>query len=380
MNKQESVQTHHGKLVAQYRNYMNMTQHDLAEAMSVSLRTIQRMEKEAVIEDRERRRFLVALLGIPAAYMGFTEEQQPKDKTILSFNDDPMSFIEDMVTHRWKIHLMGGPLSAAQGLERVVKEVEYFAQKVSGNQWRQRAQAQLCMAYQLYGSVIGDMMQYDKASKIYQHAFVIAKELDDIELMASIRVREGIVFMRKDNPLQAISSLNASYQLVNGQGLAHLRGDILTLLSEAYAKAKQPQECWRAIGLAENVLQQQQPLRDRSYRIFTPAIVAAHKGVDALLLHDYDRAVVLIDKSLEIYNPTLTPGRARLLARKAEAYYGKREIEECCSLATEALKLAHSVGAKNTIARVKNLHTSLAQSQWKKEPDVIRLGIALASS
>jgi tetratricopeptide (TPR) repeat protein len=251
---------------------------------------------------------------------------------------------------------------------------------VAKNQWHQRAQAQLCMVYQLYGSVVGDMMQYDRALKIYQHAFEIAKELDDIELMASIRVREGIVFMRKDKPLQAISSLNASYHLVNGQGLSHLRGNTLTVLSEAYAKANQPQECWRAIGLAESVLHQRLPLRDRSYRIFNPAIVAAHKGVDALLLHDYDRALVLIDKSLEIYNPTLTPARARLLARKAEAYYGRREIGECCSLATEALKLAHSVGARNTIARVKNLHTSLAQSQWRKEPDVIRLGIALASS
>ncbi|MBV9259441.1 MAG: helix-turn-helix transcriptional regulator [Ktedonobacteraceae bacterium] len=380
MNNQGMIQAHQGKLVAQYRSYMKMTQHDLADALGVSLRTIQRMEKEAVIEDRERRRFLVALLGIPAAYMGFAEEQQTKDETMLLFNNDPMSFIEDTVTHRWKTHLMGGPLSAARGLERVVKEVEHFAQKVSGKQWHQRAQAQLCMVYQLYGSVLGDMMEYDKALKIYQHAFQVARELNDVELMAAVRVREGIVFMRKEKPRQAISSLNASYQLVNGQGLSRLRGDVLTLLSEAYAKANQPQECWRAIGLAESVLQQPSPLRDRSYRIFNPAIVAAHKGVDALLLHDYDRAIVLFDKSLKIYNPTLTPGRARLLARKAEAYYGKGEVGECSSLALEALSLARSVGASNTITRVKNLHASLEQSRWRKEPDVIHLGIALASS
>ncbi|MBV9711790.1 MAG: helix-turn-helix transcriptional regulator, partial [Ktedonobacteraceae bacterium] len=101
MNNQGMIQAHQGKLVAQYRSYMKMTQHDLADALGVSLRTIQRMEKEAVIEDRERRRFLVALLGIPAAYMGFAEEQQTKDETMLLFNNDPMSFIEDTVTHRW---------------------------------------------------------------------------------------------------------------------------------------------------------------------------------------------------------------------------------------------------------------------------------------
>ncbi|GHO77003.1 hypothetical protein KSD_47740 [Ktedonobacter sp. SOSP1-85] len=370
---------HQGGLVARYRKHMNMSQQDLADAMHVSLRTVQRLEKEAVIEDLNRRRFLVALLGIPATYMGLNIQQQAIDEALFLFNDDPMTFLEDMVANRWKTHLMGGPLSASQGLERFVKEVETFSQKMQGKQWHHRAHVQLCMVYQLWASVAGDMMLYDKSRFFYQKAFSVAKELNDVELMASIRVREGVLFMRKEEPLKAITHLQNALELVNGQGLYHLRGNTLAMLSEAYAKSNQSQACWRSVGLAENALQQRSQVKERNYRIFSPSLVAAHKGVDALLLRDYDRAIALIDKGLKTYNPTLTPGRARLLARKAEAYYGKREIEDCCLIAHEALDLAKAVGASNTITRLQNLHVSLSQSPWKKEPGVIHLGIALTA-
>ncbi len=113
--------------------------------------------------------------------------------------------------------------------------------------------------------------------------------------------------------------------------------------------------------------------------MFSIASVTAHKGVDALLLRDYDRALKLIEKSLKTYNPTLTPGRARLLARKAEAYYGLKMISDCTDTAEEALTLASSVGASNTIVRLRELHSTILQSRWSKELGVRRLGALLAT-
>lgn len=371
---------HQGKLVAQYRKAANISQSKLAEYMHVSVHTVQRLEKEAVIKDPDRRRFLVALLGIPAAYMGLGTEQHKRETEILLFNDDPMLFIEDMVANRWRTHLMGGPSGAAQGMGRMVKEVERLAQRFRGGEWHQRVHTQLCLVYQLQGSVQGDLLHYEQALARYRTAFLIANELDDIELKAAIRVREAIIFMRQENPLLAIEHLRAALDMINGYGFPRLRGNILAMLSEAYAKSKQSQECWRSIGLASRVLEQNFTLPERSHRIFHASLVAAHEGVDALLLRNYDRAIRLIDKSLKIYNPTLTPSRARLLARKAEAYYGLEEVDTCTSIATEAITLAYAVGAKNTLLRVRNLYTTLEQSQWKKEPAVIRLGLALAPS
>ncbi|MGH2493939.1 MAG: helix-turn-helix domain-containing protein [Ktedonobacteraceae bacterium] len=371
---------HQGQLVAQYRKALKWSQQDLADALGVSLRTVQRLEQTPMIEDLDRRSFLVKLLGIPAALMALENDLSfSKHKIDLIFNEDPMSFLEDIVATRWKTHLMGGPLNAAHGLERVVKEVARFEQEVRGKAWHQRAMAQLCLMYQLKGSVAGDLMQYEQAFATYKTAFAAANELQDAELMATIRVRQGILFMRQEQPLQAITYLSDGLRLVDGNGYPQLKGNMLMLLSEAHAKAGQAQTCWQMIGLAESTIEQPSSHHERSYRTCNPSAILAHKGVDALLLHDYDRALRLIDKSLKNYNPTQIPAHARFLARKAEACYGLHMVDECVMTAETAFTLAKSVGASNTITRVNDLRASLAQSSWKNEPGVRRLGALLAT-
>jgi len=86
----------------------------------------------------------------------------------------------------------------------------------------------------------------------------------------------------------------------------------------------------------------------------------------------------LIDKSLASYNPTFVRGRARLLSQKAESFYGRGHIEESVNTAEEALTLARSVGSNKTIARINTLHTTLAQSTWRKERSIARLGALLS--
>jgi transcriptional regulator with XRE-family HTH domain len=371
---------HQGQLVAQYRKAMKWSQQDLADALGVSLRTVQRLEQTPMIEDVNRRTFLVKLLGIPAALMALENDVTFSGKKVnLVFNDGPMSFLEDIIATRWKTHLMGGPVNAAHGLERVVNEVAHFEQEVRGKAWHQRAMAQLCLVYQLKGSVAGDLMHYEQAFDIYKTAFAVANELQDAELMAATRVRQGILFMRQEQPLKAITYLDHGLRHIDGNGCPQLKGNILMLLSEAHAKAGQAQTCWQVMGLAESMMEQRPSYQERSYRTCNPSAILAHKGVDALLLHDYDRALRLIDKSLKNYNPTQTPAHARFLARKSEAYRGLHMIDECVTAAETAFTLAKSVGASNTIVRVNDLHASLARSSWKNEPGVRRLGALLAT-
>ncbi len=85
-----------------------------------------------------------------------------------------------------------------------------------------------------------------------------------------------------------------------------------------------------------------------------------------------------MDKSLITYDPALIRGRARLLSQKAEAYYGLGYIDESVSIAEEALKLARSIGANKTLARVRTLHTTLLQSSWRKERSIAQLGAVLS--
>ena len=375
------AQMHQGRIVAAYRQAANLSQQDLADFMRVSVHTVHRMEKEAVIKSFERRQFLVAFLGIPAVYLQLdTDTQEPWDERVaLLYNDDPMSFVENTVKKYWTTFLLGGPLYAASGLSRLVKAVESFVQAVPERGWYRRAHGQLCMVYQLQACVEEGLLRYQQAFGWYQKAYTVASELDDAELLGAVRLRQGITFLWKQQPQEAIDYLEHARDLVQGKGLPQLRGTILADLSQAYATAGQSQQCWRSLGLAENILEQTTQAQERSYKEFHTEYLNAQKGVSAVILQDYDRALRLFDKSLKTYDPTRVSERARLIVSQAKAYYGRGNIDYCTDSAKEAFTLLSAVGARNHLTQVKQLYARLLHGGWARERGTVELGMMIAA-
>jgi len=378
MNSKAAGIAHQGQIIAQYRKALRWSQEDLAEALRIDVRTVQRMEKQPMIKDVSRRRLLVGLLGIPVALMGLENEQLHAELSHLLFNDDRMAFFENEMAARWELYYTGGNLRATRGLDMWINEITQFAKSSQGTAWRERSLALLTMSYQLKSCILRDVMDYSNAYIAAHRAYRIAQELEDTELMASALARTGITLVQKEDPSEAIRYLKGALKMIHYQGLPTLKGYILQALSEAYAKVQEEQACWQSIGQLERILDNQEQTPERSNTRLNIASCTAQKGIDALLLHDYRRALALIDKSLLKYDPTLIRGRARLLAQKAEAHYGLREVDASVMIAEEALTLAHSVGASKTLARVRNLHTTLVQSPWRKEHSVARLGALLS--
>jgi len=370
--------THQGQVVTQYRKAQKWSQEDLAEALRVDVRTVQRMEKQPMIRNITRRRLLIGLLGIPAALMELENELQHTQKSFLALNNDRMSFLEDEMSTRWELYYTGGTLRAARSLDMWTTEVTGLAKSSQGTAWHKRTLALLTMSYQLQSCIARDTMDYTRAHIAARRAYRIAEELDDSELMASALAREGITLIQKEKPAEAIKYLRGALKTIHYLGLPTLKAYTLQGLSEAYAKAKQAQECWQSIGQLERILDQREQTTERSNTRLSTASVTAQKGINAVLLHDHRRALALMDKSLTTYDPALIRGRARLLAQKAEAYHGLGFIDESVIIAEEALTLARSIGANKTLARVHNLHTALLQSPWRKERSIARLGAMLS--
>lgn len=364
---------HQGEIAAEYRRRRKWSRAKLAGALGVDESTVYRMENMPVIRNLTRRQLLVGILGIPAELMGLEGKQRQPLKTNLVLNDDRMGFFENVMATRWDVYHTGGTILAYRGLNVWMKEAENFAHETIESFWHARAYSLLSMSYQLQGSIFRDMMQYEQAHASYKEAFRIAKELNDPELMAATLARRGITFIQQSRPMEAIEYLNGGLKYVNGLGLPSLRGYILQALSEAYAIAQEGGPCWRNIELAERALERRGEVLERSNCQPNTSSVMAQKGVDAVLLHDNERAVALIDKSLLTYNHTYVRGRARLMAQKAEAYYGLGFIDMCCITAEEALTLARSAGSSKTIGRVRNLFASLQASRWRNETSVARL-------
>lgn len=368
---------HQGAIAAEYRRRQKWSRAKLARALGVDESTVYRMEQMSVIRGLTRRKLLVGILGIPAELLGLEAERHPIITPLL-LNEDRIAFFEEETTIRWEMYRTGGTTRASRGFGMWLQEVEVFTQLAQGGVWHQRAYTSLSMSYQLQGSIFADMMQYDQAHRAYYKAYQIAKELDDAELMAATLARQGVTSIQQNKPLEAIDYLNGALTLINGRGFSCLRGYSLKALSEAHAIAYRAYESMRHVELAERTLEYQGEVLERSHCQLNKASVFAQKGINAVLLHDYDRAIALIDKSLLTYNHTYVRGRARLIAQKAEAYYGLGFIDMCCLTAEEALTLARSVGSDKTIGRVEQLHAALLESRWRKEVSVARLGALLA--
>jgi transcriptional regulator with XRE-family HTH domain len=288
---------HQGQVVAQYRKALKWSQEDLAEALRIDVRTVQRMEKQVMIRDLSRRRLLVGLLGIPAVLMGWEHEVSPVQQLNLLLNYDRMALFEEEMTARWDLYFTGGTLRAARGLDLWIHEMTQFAKSSQGTAWHERALALLTMSYQLQSCVLRDLMDYPNAYAAARRAYRIAQELDDTELMAAALARTGITFVQQENPAEAIRYLNGALKTIYYQGFPVLKGYILQALSEAYAMAQQPHACWQSIGQLEHVLEQYEQVQERSNTRFNTASFTAQKGIDALLLHDYRRALALMEKS-----------------------------------------------------------------------------------
>lgn len=220
-------------------------------------------------------------------------------------------------------------------------------------------------------------MQYSTAHAFFQKAHDVAREANDPELIAAALARRGVTFIQQNKPERALVYLDGAYQAISGLGFPRLRGYILQAHSEAHGQMGQSRASWQRVDLAEHALQRSTDIPGRTYCEANTTSITAQKGVNAVWLADYSRAIALINKSLRTYDPTLVRGRARLIAQKAEALYGLQEIAECVVVAEEAIGLANSVGSAKTLSRIKNLHQSLSQSRWKAEPNVARLGALL---
>ncbi|QBD82592.1 XRE family transcriptional regulator [Ktedonosporobacter rubrisoli] len=307
-----------------------------------------------------------------------SKRQLQKEVSKKIVTDDLLTELEDELANRWNLYHTVGAKYAYLGLDTKLQELDKLAQFAEGTRWSNQALMLLAMGYQLQSCVLRDMMDYKQSHIAYQKAFDVARMLEDQELMVSALAREGVTLIQQEKPQEAVIYLVGALNLLDDHGSLVLRGYILQGISEAYAKVARADESWRSIEQAEKYQTECVCIQERSLiRGVTTASIAAQKGVNAVLLREHQRAITLIDESLKTYDTSLTRGYARLLIQKAEASLGLETIDACVHHALEALSLAKGAGSSKTIARVQTLHNCLQQSHWRKEPSVIRLGMAL---
>ena len=370
---------HHGEIIAIYRKAHNMTQEDLAKALHVNIRTIQKMEAHEHIRNINRRWFLVGLLGIPAIELDLAGPPPWSKKTALLANADTMNFFENELALHWKPYKSAGPGTAATTLPDWLQQAAQFQAHARSTPWEKRAGTLLSMSYQLDGSIRRELKDTKGALAAYKRSYTLATEIGNVEMQAATLLRQGRT--HKDQK-EALQCYNQALGLVEGKSLPRLRGNILQASSESYAKLKQDTACWRSINLAEHIIGREEESSEVHYVRFNKALIEADKGYYAYLLGDYDRAIMLLDKGLQSMALDLNSSnfyvRARYMLRKAKVLYQTGYLEEAVNMAETCFQLAAFAGKSVLMEDIRALYAEMLASRYKDEGCVKRLGLLLA--
>jgi transcriptional regulator with XRE-family HTH domain len=366
-------------LLRSARRERGWTQQQLADFAQLSLSTIERAERGESIRGDSIERICECLQKTPEQ-LGFIRHSSDilHDASHKLSLDDYLSTLESEMKLRWSLYHTGETNLAYQGLNFWIQRISECANLLRDTNLYERALTLLSIAYQLQGSVLRDKMLYHEAQLAHRKSFLIAKELFNPELIASALVREGITFNQQDRPKEAIACFMHALETIKHLGYVQLEAYTYQALSEAQAKAQLPKESWTSINLAEKSFEKQSSVQEQTLIRFSLSSLNAQKGVNSMILHQYQQALDQLDHSLEHYNPALLRGRARLLIQKAEAYYNLGSLDACVANTQEAFNLARSAGSNKIISRVKNLYMNLKESKWRKEQVVSHLDDVLA--
>jgi len=340
----------------------------VSQGIIMAVRDLERTSMDA------SKRSLLKLLGTSIVLAGVGDEAASFLHAML--NDDQIRLYASEIEKRWSVYHNGHTLEALDGLGMWLTEVESIAKDASGEQQKQ-GYTLLSISYQLQGSLHRDRMEYTSAHNSYKKAYLAADEYENIELKSSALARRGVTFIQQQKPVEAIQYLESALTTLENQEFPHLSGYIYQALSEAHAMAQHGNDSWAYIELAEQALTHKQNGIESSNCSLNTTSVVAQKGVNAVLLKDYNQAISLLNTGIAHYNPKLMRGRARLIAQKAEAYYGLGYVDLSTENAEMAYSIAHQIGSEKTISRVKNLYMALQQSPYRKARSVTELGMIL---
>ena len=373
-----------GELLKRFRKYHDYTQAETAKHLGYSEETIKSWEQGRRFPAREEVARLAGLMKMDAQEVkraiqlerSQTQLYKASDKPL--FNHDRLVLIENELFTRWDIYRTGGSRFAYRGLDLFVNAIENVVQQAQESTRYHRTLASLSMSYQLMGSIGSDLMAYSQAHASYTKAFKAAEQIQDRELMAAALARRGVTCIQQRRPKSALSFLENAVTLVNDLPVIHLQSYIFKALSEAHAMAHQADASLLNIDLVEQVFEQHGEVLERSHCQVNLVSILAQKGVNAVLLGDYQDAIAMINQSLVTYDHAFIRGRARLITQKAEAYFGLKQVEACTGLAEEAYQLAEAAGSRKTIERLQKLYALLIRSRWRKETGAVRLGALLS--
>jgi DNA-binding SARP family transcriptional activator len=273
-------------------------------------------------------------------------------------------------------------------LERITKERRYAFVQSDGNTWQEIFQEmsghlrivtqllerhtkhpQLCTIAGETALLLGDLLfnagDNSAADKYYQGASE-ASQGNNV-LKAVILSRKALLPIYDHNPQVAVSLIDEAQQVVPGTAADLILAWLWAVKGEAYAALGESTACFRALRLAEQLLERGregeislhfQP--DITYATFDLTKLSGYKGACLLRLNRPEKAQgILYDQLIQVKEQAFIHQQSIALADLATGFVQQTAIRQACEHATLALHCIEQTKSMRVFQRVLKLRQSL---------------------
>lgn len=372
---------HHGNIVKYYRRVVinqprGWTQEQLAEAMSVSVRWVQEIEKMEYIQDIHRRKALAIILGIPAALLNIEKLERLSEQSTISLHPAMLKGLRNDIQSRWQTYYFSSNQVTEEGLLEQIEILEQLADDDKGD--TKNIACLLSQSYQLAGTLARDDFKYSRAKKYFRDALHFARAAQSPDLISTSMARHALVLLRQGRTDDALLMYaEAADQAKKAQPV--VRGYINSGLAEALARKGLRDNCYRTLDLAESFMKAKNISfeDDLAFVHLTIQSLQDKRGECYVLSGQPRKGIEYLQTAERFLDRTLSRDRCRLLLQQSEAFLAAGEPDTCIAYAIEGLQLARALGSAGNINWASEIHDKLLASPWKNEPVIGKLGAAI---
>jgi len=209
------------------------------------------------------------------------------------------------------------------------------------------------------GQMAFDMGDYAAARSYYKTAAETAAEAQDTLLHAVALARSSFTYTESGQLERALILVQRANDVARHTDNGLSRAWIKVIEAEVYANIHDARLAETALVAAEEMYSQRVASEDVYWTGFNASRLAGYKGICLVRLAKPDEGLVSLEQSLKLMETGALRRRPRILTDMAFAHVQRREIEEACRLASEALTTSRASGNTMVISRLDKLHHAL---------------------
>jgi transcriptional regulator with XRE-family HTH domain len=380
-----------GEVMQLYRKQMGLSVNDFAQALKVSPRRVQVMEKDNKVPDSmERRRFIAKTLQIPPILLGLAsvdaflrpaEALETKGASITSstrlvVDQKAITQYQTQLGWFWSLHYTSSANSVLNEVQANILQIQALLMYTNGKEQKQLVE-QLCGFYELASRVESDRNNSGGALIYLDKAVELAEPLRNTELYGRLLYKRGLVLYEARRFPEALVDLEKANQLV--PHLTNpLAGSILLELGLVKSYLAQPGSLTdRSIALsyfdrAEKYTRLSQTDGGMGIRYDGGRYLTA-KGEGMLILRRFGDAEETLDLAQENTSPDLTRRQLFIDLQRVKLYTQAREYATATALAREAVGKARAVGSLYSVKSLQEITAPLFQSNYGKSDEAEEL-------